>query len=79
MLGRLEEDRDATAVAPPERLQDAKPERFSRVHLRTLQRRVQKWRSIMAGKLVYAGSGGIAQNKTCDLPELELEMGDLKS
>ena len=78
VLGWLEEDPDASAVALLERLQEAEPERFSRVHLRTLQRRVQKWRSIMASKLVYAGSGNLARD-TCDLSELTLSMDDLKS
>ena len=71
VLGWLEEDPDASAVALLERLQEAEPERFSRVHLRTLQRRVQKWRSIMASKLVYTGSGDVAGD-TCDLSDLRL-------
>ncbi len=33
------------------------PDRFSDTHLRTLQRRVQQWRGIMAKKLVYATDG----------------------
>ena len=79
MLDWLEEDPDASAVVLLKRLQEAEPGRFSRAHLRTLQQRVQKWRRIMASKLVYAGSGGVAQNNTCDLPELALSMDDLKS
>ena len=39
------------------RLQEAEPDRFSRAHLRTLQRRVQQWRGIMAKTLVYAAAG----------------------
>ena len=54
MLEWLQEDPDASAVALLSRLQSAYPDRFSRAHLRTLQRRVQKWRGIMASKLVYA-------------------------
>ena len=34
-------------------LQSTYPDRFDRAHLRTLQRRVQQWRGIMASKLVY--------------------------
>ena len=78
VLGWLEEDPDASAVALLERLQGAEPDRFSRVHLRTLQRRVQKWRGIMASKLVYVGSGDVGRD-TCDLPELALSMDELKS
>ena len=57
VLGWLQEDPDASAVALLRRLQEAEPDRFSRAHLRTLQRRVQQWRGIMADKLVYAASG----------------------
>ena len=39
---------------PAEPLKSAHPDRFSDTHLRTLQRRVQQWRGIMAKKLVYA-------------------------
>ena len=35
-------------------LADQHPGRFSDTHLRTLQRRVQQWRGIMARELVYA-------------------------
>ena len=48
VLGWLQEDPDAGAVVLLGRLQEAEPDRFSRAHLRTLQRRVQQWRSIMA-------------------------------
>ena len=57
VLGWLQEDPDASAVALLGRLQEAEPERFSRPHLRTLQRRVQQWRGIMAKKLVYTTAG----------------------
>lgn len=73
VLGWLEDDPDASAVALLERLQGAEPERFSRAHLRTLQRRVQKWRGIMASKLVYAGSAEVAPD-TWDLSDLALSM-----
>ena len=78
VLSWLEEDPDASAVVLLERLQGTDPEHFNRAHLRTLQRSVQKWRGIMAIKLVYAGSGDVALN-TCDLSELALTMDDLKS
>ena len=47
---------DASGVALLGRLQEAEPDRFSRAHLRTLQRRAQKLGGIMASKLVYAAS-----------------------
>ena len=78
MLGWLEEDPDASAVVLLERLQEGEPERFSRAHLRTLQRRVKKLRRIMASKLVYASSGEVARD-TCDLSELALSMDNLRS
>ena len=56
VLGWLREDADASAVALLDRLPAAEPDRFSRAHLRTLQRRVQQWRGIMANQLVYAAS-----------------------
>ena len=37
-------------------LQSAGPDRFNRTHLRNLQSRVQQWRGIMAGKLVYSAA-----------------------
>ena len=78
VLDWLEEDPDASAESLLERLQQAEPERFSRISLRTLQRRVQKWRSIMARKLVYKGSADVARD-TCDLSVLTLSMDNLKS
>ena len=56
-LSWLQEDPDASAMALLGRLQEAEPGRFSRAQLRTLQRRVQQWRGIMAEKLVYATAG----------------------
>ena len=71
MLSWLQEDPDASAVVLLGRLQDAEPDRFSRAHLRTLQRRVQQWRGIMAQKLVYATAGEpIAEPPA--MPELAL-------
>ena len=52
-------------------LQDAEPDRFSRAHLRTLQRRVQQWRGIMAKKLVYAMAGE-PMSEPAAMPELAL-------
>ena len=57
VLSWLQEDPDASAVALLGRLQEAEPDRSSRAHLRTLQRRVRQWRGIMAKKLVYATAG----------------------
>ncbi len=54
MLSWLQEDPDAKAIALLNRLKPAHPDRFSDTHLRTLQRRVQQWRGIMAKKLVNA-------------------------
>ena len=57
VLGWLQEDPDASAVVLLGRLQETEPDRFSRAHLRTLQRRVQQWRGIMSKELVYATAG----------------------
>ena len=56
VLGWLQEDHCASAVALPERLQAAQPDRSIGAHLRTLQRRVQQWRGTMVIKRVYAAS-----------------------
>ena len=53
------------------RLQEAEPDRFSRAHLRTLQRRVQQWRGIMADQLVYAASGATLPDPG-GIPEMAL-------
>ena len=53
------------------------PDRFSDTHLRTLQRRVQQWRGIMAKKLVYAGTDE-ASAASSGLPELALIGADSK-
>ena len=63
---------------PGGRFHPEAPERFSRAHLRTLQRRVRKWRDIMASKLVYAGSAE-GDRQTCDLSELASSVDGLKS
>ena len=53
------------------RRQKAEPDRFSRAHLRTLQRRVQQWRGIMTKKLVYA-TAGEPMAEPAAMPELAL-------
>ena len=59
------------------RLQSAHPDRYSQAHLRTLQRRVQQWRGIMAKKLVY-GSADEAVADPGAMPELALVGSDPK-
>ena len=71
VLSWLQEDPDASAVVLLGRLQEAEPDRFSRAHLRTLQRRVQQWRGIMAKKLVYATAGEPMAGPAA-MPELAL-------
>ena len=56
VLGWLQEDPGASAVAWLDRLQADEPDRFSPALLRTLQWRVQKWRDIMVNNLVYGVS-----------------------
>ena len=60
VLSWLQEDPDASAVVLLGRLQEAEPDRFSRAHLRTLQRRVQQWR----------GSGAASWPKSWSTPRL---------
>ena len=55
VLGWLQEEPDASAVALLGRLQSAHPDRYSQAHLRTLQRGVQQWRGIMAKNWFTAG------------------------
>ena len=50
---------------------------LSRAHLRTLQRRVQQWRGIMAKKLVYA-TAGEPMAEPAAMPELALAGVDPK-
>ena len=54
ILDWLQHKPDATARELLDRLIRRHPERFSRRHLRTLQRRVRQWRRVMARELVYA-------------------------
>ena len=56
VLSWLQDDPDASAVALLNQLRAVDPDRSSRAHLSMLQRRVQRRRSIMANKLVYASS-----------------------
>ena len=77
MLGWLQEDPDASAVALRARLEEVEPDRFSRTHLRTLQRRVQQWRGILASKLVCAASV-TALTDPLEMPEIVLTIGDPK-
>ena len=71
VLSWLQEDPDAKAIALLDRLKSAHPDRFSDTHLRTLERRVQQWRAIMAKKLVYAA----VDEPMPELPEMpELAM-----
>ena len=71
MLSWLQEDPDAKAIALLNRLKSAYPDRFSDTHLRTLQRRVQQWRGIMAKKLVYT-TAGEPRAEPAAMPELAL-------
>ena len=77
VLDWLQEDPDATAVELLGRLQAVEPDRFSRAHLRTLQRRVQLWRGIMANKLVYAASE-VGLPEPDGIPEIDLFGDDPK-
>ncbi len=77
VLGWLQEDPNASAVALLGRLQEAEPNRFTRAHLRTLQRRVQQWRGVPANKLVYAASEVTLPDHD-GMPEVELDVGDPK-
>ena len=75
VLGWLQEDPDASAVALLGRLQETEPDRFSRAHPRTLQRRVQQWRGIIADQLVYAASGATLPDPG-GIPKMALVTGD---
>ena len=75
VLKWLQEDPDASAMALLGRLQEDHPDRFGRANLRTLQRRVQQWRGIMASKLVYAPSETTLPGPA-GLPEMELAATD---
>ena len=68
---------DATGKVLMARLQSEHPDRFTEAQLRTMQRRVKEWRSIMAKKLVYAGTDE-ASSASSGLPELALIRADSK-
>jgi hypothetical protein len=55
----LQEDPDATAKSLLERLDREYPDRFPDGQLRTLQRRIQDWRRVMARGLVYGCLDGM--------------------
>ena len=77
MLDWLQQDPHASAAALLGRLEEAEPNRFSRAHLRTLQRRVQQWRGIMVNKLVYAASEATLPDHD-GMPEIALTTDDPK-
>ena len=81
VLDWLQQDPDASAVTLLGRLEEAEPDRFSRAHLRTLQRklqrRVQQWRGIMASKLAYAASEVTLADHD-GIPEMALAVGNPK-
>ena len=56
VLAWLRAEPDATGKALMGRLRIEHPNRFSEAQLRTMQRRLKEWRSIMAKELVYAGT-----------------------
>ena len=70
VAGRSGRQRGGTAVPAARN----GPDRFSRAHLRTLQRTVQEWRGIMAKKLVYA-TAGEPMAEPAAMPELGLVGG----
>ena len=70
VLGWLQEDPDASAVALLDRLQSTYPDGFNRARLSTLQRRALQLRGIMASKLVYPVSSETAWYER-SMPELE--------
>ena len=53
----LQVEPDATGKALMARLESKHPDRFTPAQLRTMQRRVKEWRSIMAKSLVYPSPG----------------------
>jgi hypothetical protein len=54
----LQENPDTTAKSLLDRLHQEYPGRFARGQLRTLQRRIQEWRRVMARGLVYGSQDG---------------------
>jgi hypothetical protein len=66
----LHDQPDATAKELFQRLQIDKPGRFPDSQLRTLQRRVRAWRSVMAKGLVYAN---VDASPIADCPSIALD------
>ena len=60
MLVWLQAEPDLTGKTLMARLRLEHPDRFSGAQLRTMQRRLKKWRGIMAIRLVYAGTAGVS-------------------
>ncbi len=56
ILHWLQQQPDTKAAELLDRLMGRCPERYSRRQLRTLQRRVRQWLSVMAKQLVYASA-----------------------
>ena len=71
----LQVDPDGTGKALMARLESKHPERFTPAQLRTMQRRVKEWRSMMAKNLVFA-SPGVGSAAPSGLPELALVGAD---
>ena len=73
----LQVEPDATGKALMARLQSKHPDRFTAAQLRTMQRRVKEWRSIVAKNLVYA-SPGVSSAAPSKLPEMALVGADFR-
>ena len=71
----LQVEPDATGKALMARLESKHPDRFTAAQLRTMQRRMKEWRSIMAKTLVYA-SPDASSAAPSGLPELVLVGAD---
>ena len=77
VLSWLRDAPDSSAVTLLERLREADPDRFRRARLRTLQRRVQQWRGIIANKLVSASSEAMLTDPD-EIPVMVLAGNDSK-
>ena len=58
VLRWLQHEPDSTAKALLDRWRELHPDRFRHGQLRTLQRRVRRWRTVMARQLVYGNADG---------------------
>ena len=76
VLSWLQEDPDAKAIALLNRLKSAHPDRFSDTNLRTLQRRVQQGRGVMAKRLVYPASDEPALERSEKVELVLVEVGN---